>query len=150
MVSYVNLLILSLGGSPAPAIFSIKRQHPRQVVFFVSEQSAALIDEVLAAAAFDGKVTLIVVPDPEDLPHCFRLAEELVDGIGTSQRPTVVVDLTGGTKVMVAALAMAAYGKIEQFSYVGGSVRTKEGLGLVGEGHETLKTFFITSSPEKR
>lgn len=150
MVSYVDLLILSLGGSPAPAVFSIKRQHPRQVVFFVSEQSAALIDEVLTAAAFDGKVIRTVVPDPEDLPHCFRLAEELVKGIGTSRWPTAVVDLTGGTKVMVAALAMAAHGKIEQFSYVGGSVRTKKGLGLVGEGHETLKTFLITPSPERR
>lgn len=115
MGEYVGLLILSLGGSPEPAVYSIKKHRPRQVHFFVSEQSATLVETVLKAAGFRGKVDVTTMRDPEDLSACFLVAKDLVDAIGAARRPGTVIDLTGGTKVMVAALALAAYGKNRAF-----------------------------------
>jgi CRISPR-associated protein (TIGR02710 family) len=48
----------------------------------------------------------------------------------------VLVDYTGGTKTMSAALVLAAAELFKQFSYVGGEQREKGGLGIVLDGKE--------------
>jgi CRISPR-associated protein (TIGR02710 family) len=50
----------------------------------------------------------------------------------------VVVDFTGGTKCMSAALALQAHRWRCLFGYVGGSERTKEGVGIVVSGKEQV------------
>jgi len=50
----------------------------------------------------------------------------------------VIVDYTGGTKVMTAALILATIGQPFQFNYVGGELRNKDGLGVVMDGHEKM------------
>ncbi|RMD53321.1 MAG: TIGR02710 family CRISPR-associated protein, partial [Nitrospirae bacterium] len=52
----------------------------------------------------------------------------------------VIVDYTGGTKTMTAALTLATIGQGYNFSYVGGKERTKDGLGIVVTGTEVVKT----------
>jgi uncharacterized protein (DUF1499 family) len=52
----------------------------------------------------------------------------------------VIVDYTGGTKVMTAALILATIGHPFRFNYVGGvrGGRNKDGLGAVVNGHEKM------------
>src|SRR5690606_13536121 len=50
----------------------------------------------------------------------------------------VVVDFTGGTKCMSAAIALQASRWPCLFSYVGGSERTKDGVGIVVSGSEKV------------
>ncbi|OQX91368.1 MAG: hypothetical protein B6D58_08485, partial [candidate division Zixibacteria bacterium 4484_95] len=50
----------------------------------------------------------------------------------------IVIDLTGGTKQMSAALALAATEQGLKVSYVGGEERTKDGLGTVVSGTEKI------------
>jgi CRISPR-associated protein (TIGR02710 family) len=87
---------------------------------------------------------VIVTPDHQDLTGSMEvLANELPSrlqalGVSTSD---VVVDYTGGTKTMSAALVLATINEPVTYSYVGGKVRTKGGLGVVLDGSEAvLKT----------
>ncbi|MES0337818.1 MAG: TIGR02710 family CRISPR-associated CARF protein [Candidatus Magnetobacterium sp. LHC-1] len=50
----------------------------------------------------------------------------------------VIVDYTGGTKNMSVALALASVTYGLRYSYVGGTQRTKDGVGIVQDGHETV------------
>jgi CRISPR-associated protein (TIGR02710 family) len=56
----------------------------------------------------------------------------------------ILVDYTGGTKVMTAALILATAGQKYRFNYVGGGRRNKEGVGTVISGHEKM---FAEMSP---
>lgn len=49
------------------------------------------------------------------------------------------MDYTGGTKTMTAALVLATVSRGFRFSYVGGSRRTKGGLGIVESGSEEVR-----------
>jgi CRISPR-associated protein (TIGR02710 family) len=48
----------------------------------------------------------------------------------------VLVDYTGGTKPMSAALVLATIEKFNNFSYIGGKEREEDGLGIVIDGRE--------------
>jgi CRISPR-associated protein (TIGR02710 family) len=48
----------------------------------------------------------------------------------------LVADITGGTKIMSAALTLVMMEHRSRFAYVGGASRTKAGLGIVKTGHE--------------
>jgi len=50
----------------------------------------------------------------------------------------VVVDYTGGTKVMSTALLLTTVGRAYRFNYVGGDSRSKNGLGALQDGHEKM------------
>jgi hypothetical protein len=50
----------------------------------------------------------------------------------------VLVDYTGGTKTMSAALVLAGIEWFQQFSYVGGEQRDKSGLGVTIDGKERV------------
>src|SRR5690606_2247321 len=50
----------------------------------------------------------------------------------------VVVDFTGGTKCMSAAVSLQASRWPCEFSYIGGAQRTKDGVGIVESGHERV------------
>jgi CRISPR-associated protein (TIGR02710 family) len=56
----------------------------------------------------------------------------------------VLVDYTGGTKVMTSALILASLGHSFRYNYVGGDLRDKNGLGPVINGHEKM---FVEMSP---
>jgi len=134
-------MIVSLGGSPDPVAVTIDHYRPRYVCFMASEQSvdlvAAVKQKVKAAAFRDGKS---LVGNVNDLLSCYEAA---LDAAGKVQKKgfapeDVVVDYTGGTKSMTAALVLATVAKGYSFSYVGGSKRSKDGLGQVLDGYEDV------------
>jgi CRISPR-associated protein (TIGR02710 family) len=131
-------MIVSVGGSPEPIIIALREQQPEFVCFFASQQSIDEVAGIKQGADFSGTDAKELVENKEDLVQCYRTALRCIDRVrarGIALDETVV-DYTSGTKPMSAALAMAAASHGVRFSYVGGTRRTKGGLGIVESGSE--------------
>lgn len=135
-----KLMIMSLGGSVEPLKKSIVEHRPERIIFFASHDSILKEGEVLAQADVKPRVETEITEDPNSLSECYRAARSCVDRAEKSGVPEgeVIVDYTGGTKVMTAALILATVGSAFRFNYVGGDLRTKGGLGVVENGHEKM------------
>lgn len=144
-----RLLIASVGGSPEPIIASIKHWRPDRVLFVVSPESAPEVEQrILPGLAREGiplghgQFDLHRVSDGQDLQSCVQDLRPLHDDIRRWQQRgsqfSIVVDYTGGTKNMSAALALSMHRAACRFSYVGGSQRTKNNIGVVVSGTEKI------------
>lgn len=136
-------LISSVGGTIEPLVTSVADYHPELVVFFASEQTIELIGSIKARLQ-ERQIAIqnrnVMTTDAEDLEACYEAALRCADLAlaGGRSAAEVVVDFTGGTKAMTAALALATVGKGFTFSYVGGHARSKEGRGVVVTGSERI------------
>ncbi|GIX48034.1 MAG: CRISPR-associated protein [Candidatus Tectimicrobiota bacterium] len=135
-------MLLSLGGSPEPVIYSLNQQQPAYVLFFVSTETAPQIQDVIRALTYRyADSDRLVTPDAEDLGVCYRVLREQLPAKlaqwGVSEE-TLVVDYTGGTKTMSAALVLATLRRAHRYSYVGGVARDKGGVGVVIGGRERM------------
>jgi len=154
-VSTTDILAVTVGGSPRPIAFSISHYRPRRVVFFASKGSEQKLYEeggVLQLSAEWGvelqeqDYTLACV-DHQNLYSCFLTMYDTLHGVmalnGWSGGRNVL-DLTGGTKLMSAALALAGEHLPVEYGYVGAcsaeDARDKEGLGVTLDGREHLLT----------
>lgn len=136
-------LIVSVGGSPAPIIFSLNRRQPEYVIFFTSKASRKMVREnIEPALEFKPRDhDIVVTPDEEDLgASVAELLREIPRLLGDWDIPfsQVLGDYTGGTKTMSAALVLALAERGCPYSYVGGKSRSKDGLGVVLDGHEKM------------
>jgi CRISPR-associated protein (TIGR02710 family) len=139
-------MIMSLGGTPEPLIKSIAAFCPDKIIFFASHDSVPLSQTILCGAGKKPAAEFVITDNPNSLVECYSKARECIDraqktGISAHD---IMVDYTGGTKVMTAALLLASLGRSFRFNYVGGTMRNKNGLGIVVDGHEQL---FSESSP---
>ncbi|SES91584.1 TIGR02710 family CRISPR-associated CARF protein [Oceanicella actignis] len=120
-----EILVLSVGGSPQPLATAITQLRPGRIVFVVSDGSdgspssrAMVEDDDISHGPPEGRG-----PGLANLPECPREWEVLEvppddldralaridDCISTqARRGRVVVDYTGGTKTMTAAMVLAA------------------------------------------
>jgi CRISPR-associated protein (TIGR02710 family) len=136
-------LIISVGGTPEPIISSVREHNPAAVVFFCSADTVETVGPIKerlreeGIAPHDAKV---LVEDPQDLTLCYEQAIRCAElALAGGRTPAdVVVDFTGGTKAMTAALVLATVGRGFKFSYVGGTERTKRGQGVVVTGAEAI------------
>jgi len=142
----IKLMIMSLGGSPDPLIKSISTYNPENVIFLASHDSVPLSHAVLNAVSQKPAIEFVITEDPNSLSECYSKARDCIDRAQKTgiAGPEIMVDYTGGTKVMTAALLLAALGRSFRFNYVGGSLRDKNGLGPVVKGHEIM---FAQASP---
>jgi CRISPR-associated protein (TIGR02710 family) len=142
-----RLLICSVGGTPEPVAAAIHHWQPARIMFFCSEQTRSSINAALEAAAVVGGPAIspgctdqTILRDPQDLQQTLRDLRPLEQYVQSWRRRgddyTVVVDFTGGTKVMSAALALVARRWKCTFAYVGGQERSKDGVGVVVVGRE--------------
>lgn len=136
-------LILTVGVSPDPLVHTLEAGRPPFVLFVVSESSKAQVEsEVLPRLEdYTPQYNFAVVPDHQNIETAYRairprIAEWLEER--NLQPDEVYVDITGGTKPMVAALTLAAVEKFNRFTYVGGDNRSSGGLGVVVSGSERL------------
>lgn len=141
-----TLLICSVGGTSEPVAESIRRWRPARILFLYSDQTRRSINAALEATTASG---LAISPgctdqldlrDPQDLQKTLRDFRRLDPYVQSWQQRggdyVVVVDFTGGTKVMSAALALVARRWKATFAYVGGQERSKGGVGVVVSGRE--------------
>lgn len=146
--AHQTLLVATVGGSPDAIVASLKHWRPSRVVFVASHQSAAQVGEIRALAAGagaplpEGSHDTVVVDGAEDLNACVRTVRRLEETVAEWRRRgdgfEIVVDPTGGTKTMAAALALCARRWPCRFSYVGGEQRTRGGVGVVESGFERI------------
>lgn len=145
--SHSILLICTVGGTPEPIVKSLVHWAPERVLFIPSHNTRPQIEEVLARYAKDagrplapGCYRICPVEEAEDLAGCLRtirdLSSEIAQWVGRGEGYGIVADFTGGTKCMSAALALQARRWRCQFSYVGGTRRMKDGVGVVESGFE--------------
>ena len=139
-------MIITVGGTPEPIIETIisETHQPEFICFFVSSDSTNILGEVLKMVKMRGHdygQEVVVTEDPQDLVVCYGNALKCVDAVHSKgyNLQQVLVDYTGGTKTMTAAIALATIGKGFNFSYVGGKERTKDGLGVVVKGTEVIR-----------
>lgn len=137
-----SCMLVTLGGTPEPILFSLDRLNPGGVVFFVSEQSAPAVRGILEGLKKPpSRHKVIRTPDPQSFNQCFLALHRGLPGIleewGIEPRD-LRVDFTGGTKVMSAAAALAVIESAGDFVYVGGTERTKGGVGVVVPLKEVL------------
>lgn len=155
-----RILILTVGGAPQPIVASIKHWQPLRVIFVVSADTRACVDtdqehngkpspSILTSLKnngitdFAGRYNFLQITDPQDyttLVSELRQLDDKVASFGQDYSDSqVIVDFTGGTKAMSAAMALTASrweGCV--ISYVGGKERTKEGVGVVVDGQEQI------------
>jgi CRISPR-associated protein (TIGR02710 family) len=142
-----TLLICTVGGSPEPVVAALKHWRPLRVRFVHTPQTKDDIEARIVPTAHRegvdldaGRYDLFEVPDGQDLASCLdrlrQLTPEVMQWAARGPAFQVVVDLTGGTKCMSAAVALQASRWPCWFSYVGGSERTKDGVGVVVSGAE--------------
>jgi CRISPR-associated protein (TIGR02710 family) len=144
-----TLLICTVGGSPEPIVATLKRWTPARTHFIATPETRSKIaDEVVPLATSEnvqldpGRYDLLELRDGQDLSACVDTMRQLTpvveQWLGRGDGCQVVVDFTGGTKCMSAALALQAHRWRCLFSYVGGSERTKDGVGIVVSGREQV------------
>jgi CRISPR-associated protein (TIGR02710 family) len=137
------VLLISVGGSPEPVAYSLDHHRPRKVIFFASSASRAEIEgnvrPLTSHRWADHEV--VTTPSHEDLTACLEALERDLPRALTNLGARIedlTVDYTGGTKTMSAALVLGTVHKPVRYSYVGGKVRTKDGLGVVLDGAEAV------------
>ncbi len=136
-------LLINVGGTPNPIALSIEHHRPQKVIFFASKDSRTEIEDKVRPLVTHRwrDLEIVTTPDHQDLTRCIEApsreipAKLSVLGIDWND---LVVDFTGGTKAMSAALVLATIAEPVEYSYVGGQVRTKEGLGTVLDGSEAV------------
>ncbi|MDP8238808.1 MAG: TIGR02710 family CRISPR-associated CARF protein [Candidatus Hatepunaea meridiana] len=141
----IGAMIISVGGSAEPVAKSIsaKDRNPKLVCFLTSHDSVVKLGEIKELTAKAGILyehKVVIVDDPANLVDCYRKALECVDEVMKEgfEPGQLLVDYTGGTKTMTAGLTLATLGKGCMFSYVSGTERTKDGLGVVISGTEKI------------
>ena len=140
-------LIATVGGSADPIVVSIELNRPEFVLFVVSDGSRGTAELVTEVSDLDTppQYDYLEVSHPEEFVTSYEeirqgteawLVERELDGL------EVTADITGGTKMMTAALALAGAERFQEFTYIGGEQRDRGGLGAVRSGTESLITSF--------
>jgi CRISPR-associated protein (TIGR02710 family) len=144
-----TLLVCTVGGSPEPIVATLKRWNPLRIRFVPTRETREQIEARVVPLAQSeglaldpGRYDLLELPDGQNFAACVDTLRQLTpiveEWLGRGDQYQVVVDFTGGTKCMSAALALQARRWRCVFSYVGGSERTKEGVGIVICGKEQV------------
>lgn len=145
-----RLLLATVGGAPEPVAASLLHWRPARALFIVSPQTHdSVVRDILPKvhadgwADFDaGRYDLHEIPDAQNLTGIVHQLRALDDRVAAWQSDNanaeIIADLTGGTKAMSAALALAAGRWPCRISYVGGAERTKDGVGVVVSGKEQI------------
>ena len=138
-----GVMLISVGGSPAPILYSLNTQQPEYVIFFTSKGSRSEVRErIEPGLTYKPKDhEIIVTPDEQDLNRCVstimgRLPDLLA--LWDLDFTRLSGDYTGGTKSMAAAVVLALLEKGCRYSYVGGTSRDKDGKGQVVSGSEQI------------
>jgi CRISPR-associated protein (TIGR02710 family) len=138
-----HMLVCTVGGTKEAIIAAILHWKPAKTLFLPSEQTRSDVDAIASASNLTpGSWEALILSDAQDFSNCVsqmkRLDERITQWSRRGPGYDVVVDFTGGTKCMSAALSLVSRRWPCAFSYVGGSERTKGGTGIVVSGKEQV------------
>ncbi|MEJ5171952.1 MAG: hypothetical protein WHU10_13275, partial [Fimbriimonadales bacterium] len=138
--SDVRMIVCTVGGTPEPIVLSLQRDQPQGVLFVVSPNTLEIVDaQILPSLQVKPNRVDTVEVDHDRLADAFhaivqRVRDKLRDW--RVQPSETVADLTGGTKAMAGALALAAAVLGLRTRYVAGG--RPGGMGAVDPGTEVL------------
>jgi CRISPR-associated protein (TIGR02710 family) len=147
----IKAIVASVGGTPAPIIKTIKDYEPENVYFIASGGERGSKEQVeeggelrKKTAAIGYKQEVFEVKDHENLVDCYmaslRAVSSATDEFSAEE---VLINYTGGTKCMSAALVLASMEEEAKHCYVGGRMRDE--VGRVKD--DAYMRVFIESSP---
>lgn len=135
-----EVLVISVGGTPEPVMFAMNYYRPDYVIFFSSKESSKITVDVIQRIDYKpAGYEKIETEDADNLLKCYEILKrklpEYIDKFNVSKED-ILIDYTGGTKTMSAALVLASIDLGYNFSYISGKERNKDGLGVVKSGTE--------------
>lgn len=136
-----KLMICSVGGAPQPIVYSLKTIKPKYVIFYCSTSTVDNVNTFIRECDFIEKHSVIETDNWEDIDYNLQFLYEKLPEHLSRRNVTweeVLVDYTGGTKTMGAALVLATVDKGVNYAYVSGNERSKEGTGIVIDGSEKI------------
>lgn len=109
----VKALILAFTDAPSLAAYVINRLQPELLCFFVPESAKAQVEEAVQPLVqqMPKRWDWVITPDPADVLACHQVLSRTIHDLFHTwevQVGEVVVDLTGATPAMAAALATAS------------------------------------------
>ncbi|RIH89438.1 TIGR02710 family CRISPR-associated CARF protein [Calidithermus roseus] len=137
MAEVRQVLIVTVGQSRAPVEYALTEHAPDGVVFIASQTSQVVVAELVREYGGSLRHHTLLLDDPENLTESYRVAQKALHKALEWEARSVVADLTGGTKPMVAGVVLALSGRGVTFSYVGGEQRDE--AGRVASGSERLR-----------
>ncbi|TVP84744.1 MAG: TIGR02710 family CRISPR-associated protein [Alkalicoccus sp.] len=136
-----RMMICSMGEVQESTVQSLKAVEPESVVFYCSHGASEYLPGVIRECPFIRHTAVVETTDGEDIEaNLHLLYMELpvhVDRRGLSWE-NVLVDYTGGTKAMGAALVLATVDTGVQYAYVSGDKQNGGGKGIVVDGTEKV------------
>jgi CRISPR-associated protein (TIGR02710 family) len=144
------LLICTVGSTREPIEAAVRHWKPARV-FLVPSVDTKLIAEAIVKESELlplGSWDMVDLHNGQDFGDCVRQMRGLDEQVEAWRRRgpeyDVIVDFTGGTKCMSAALSLVSRQWPCAFSYEGGTERSKDGVGIVVSGKEQT---FVTQNP---
>lgn len=137
-------ILISVGGTQAPLIETLRQAGDdlEYVIAFVSHQTKEDVVSLIEHIEKRPKgLDYIITPSAETLDECYRVLRDQLPQKLTNwgiRADELLVDYTGGTKTMSAALVLATIEMGCEYSYVGGVERDKGGIGVVVDGKEKM------------
>jgi len=138
-----TVLLISVGGTGAPVIYSLNNQQPDYIIYFTSRDSRRVVRQEVEPALEFRPVDhdMIVTDDEQNLLASVRILLQQLPRLLANWNldySTLQGDYTGGTKTMSAALVLCLAKKGCPYSYIGGTSRDKDNLGVVIDGKEQM------------
>lgn len=152
-----TLLVTTVGGTPNAVVAGILRVRADRILFVCSPETRDSIEkpdansnrpilDMLRDHGHEvpaGAYRIVDIPDAQDLETFVQIARQVIEPevrewVRHSGQHRVVVDFTGGTKCMSAGIVLASLDWPCCWQYVGGTERTKGGVGVVVDGKERI------------
>ena len=144
-----KVLVMSVGGSPEPLIYSIDKIKPDLVYFIHSQKTLAIVEEINNTTKHNYEYLTKQVENHESIEEAYEKSKNVLFELNKKGYDEITIDFTGGTKPMTAGLVLAStgdkYTDSYNYSYVGSKkdpnseVRNKDGVGIVISGQEQIK-----------
>ena len=141
----VKALLIAVSDDAAAAIYSINRLKPELLCFFVPDSAKSLVETSVQPhiAQMPRRWDWIVTPDSHRFMDCYQaLSRTLPDMLRTWEvNPgELVVDLTGTTPAMAAALSLASITSTSRVVALGhaSTVRPADGEAVTVDGRERV------------
>ena len=138
-------LVLTVGGTPEPVRKAIEYEKPAFILFVVSADSRNSVETCILpklSCTYVPQYQIMEISDHEHIGTCYQEIRKEVHKWLTDRNldtTEVYADLTGGTKVMTAALALVAVDEsIASITYVGGDRSGSEDRWVVVSGFERV------------
>lgn len=134
-----TVLVISIGKSPDPCLASVQHHAANRVIFFASQETRESVTDIERVLEMRGELIALEKDDEFDFELCYQTARVAIQkALATPEPRRIVVDITGGTKTMTAALALAASDHQLEFAYV---VSAKQADGSFIHNTEQVRPF---------